>query len=254
MKENNKWEIKARVYKLTKDYNPPYRQLRSKHTHKSPLLYLDEDKGMNRELRYASNQNSPFVDEQTGYVIPSHIAFLDGMIISGRGDIALQKFLEVHPDNVANGGHVFFEHKPDATAADDIVDFEDKTTAFLAVKDADVDLVEALAFHEIGDQAFSLSIKELRRDLFIVAEEDPSYLLGLLNDDYILLKALGKKAEKFDVIKLDESKTAVKWGANGRKICNIPVDKSPWEAFADYLLTDEGHEVKAKVKEKLKNF
>ena len=36
--------------------------LRSKHTRRFPLMHFDEEKGYQRELRYASNQRSVFTD------------------------------------------------------------------------------------------------------------------------------------------------------------------------------------------------
>ena len=42
-------------------------------------MYFDEEKGYNRELRYATNMKSPFVDEQKGPVTLGHIVFEDGV-------------------------------------------------------------------------------------------------------------------------------------------------------------------------------
>ena len=36
----------------------------SKHTQRYPLVWFDKEKGYERELRYATNQKSIFVDEQ----------------------------------------------------------------------------------------------------------------------------------------------------------------------------------------------
>ena len=52
------WEIKDRQYYLTGKGNPLSYVLTSKSTRKRPLLWFDEEKGYNRELRYASNQRS----------------------------------------------------------------------------------------------------------------------------------------------------------------------------------------------------
>ena len=46
-----------------------------RHTSKYPLLWFDENDGYNRELRYATNQKSPFVDEQSGVATLQHIFF-----------------------------------------------------------------------------------------------------------------------------------------------------------------------------------
>ena len=60
------WEIKDRHYYLTGNKSPLTLTIPSKHTKKHALLFYDEQKGMQRELRYATNQSSVFVDEQLG--------------------------------------------------------------------------------------------------------------------------------------------------------------------------------------------
>ena len=57
------WEIKDRLYNLVDRLGKPIvYSLASKHSAKFPLLYFDEKLGYQRELRYATNQKSVFVD------------------------------------------------------------------------------------------------------------------------------------------------------------------------------------------------
>jgi hypothetical protein len=74
----NKWEIKDRTYILKGDKNPITFTLASKHHSRNPLMWFDEEKGYARELRYASNQKSPFRDEQQGFSTLKHIVFRNG--------------------------------------------------------------------------------------------------------------------------------------------------------------------------------
>ena len=60
------WEIKDRTYLLKGGKEPLTYTLQSRHSKKYGLLYFDKDKGEQRELRYATNQSSPFRDEQKG--------------------------------------------------------------------------------------------------------------------------------------------------------------------------------------------
>ena len=60
------WEIKDRLYTLKSNRQPLVFTIPSRHTSKRPLLWFDEEKGYQRELKYATNQRSPFVDEQRG--------------------------------------------------------------------------------------------------------------------------------------------------------------------------------------------
>ena len=70
-----------------------------------PLLYFDEETGINRPLRYARNQNSPFQDEQDDNAILEPIVFEDGFLFVPKTNQILQKFLALHPAN----GSIFVE-------------------------------------------------------------------------------------------------------------------------------------------------
>ena len=60
------WEIKDRIYYLKNNKSPLTLTIPSKHTKKHALLYFDPKTGKQREIRYATNQDSPLVDEQKG--------------------------------------------------------------------------------------------------------------------------------------------------------------------------------------------
>ena len=75
------WEIKDRYYHLMHSKSPLTFRINSKHSARKPLMYFDEAKGYNRELRYATNMKSPFVDEQVGSVTLGHIVFEDGVLM-----------------------------------------------------------------------------------------------------------------------------------------------------------------------------
>ena len=92
------WEIKDRTYILTNNRSPISWTIQTKHTARKPLLWFDEKDGVNREIRYATNQKSLFVDEQDGAVTLSHAVFLDGIMYVPKEDQNLQKLLSLyHP-------------------------------------------------------------------------------------------------------------------------------------------------------------
>ena len=97
MKKNT--TLKNKAYKLKRSERPLSYMLSSRHSVRSPLLYFDEDQGVNRPLRYARNQKSPFEDEQDGNAILEPIVFEDGMLVVQRENQVLQQFLHYHPGN-----------------------------------------------------------------------------------------------------------------------------------------------------------
>jgi len=92
------WEIKDRVYYLKGKKSPLTLTIPGKHTRKHSLLYFDQTTGKQRELRYATNQDSPLVDEQKGEVTLGHIRFENGSLRVPKERQNLQKLLSLyHP-------------------------------------------------------------------------------------------------------------------------------------------------------------
>jgi hypothetical protein len=110
----------SKVYRLKKESAPLTFMLASRNTIARRLYHFDGTR--NRELRYARNQKSPFVDEQDGNFILEPIVFEDGFLTVEDTNLILQRFLEVHPDN----GAVFEEvdNKRDASKELDVIEVE----------------------------------------------------------------------------------------------------------------------------------
>ena len=68
------WEIRDRTYILT-GKSPLTYKIKSK-----GIIWFDEDSGLNREIRYASNQNTLFRDEQDKYAKLELVIFQDGVL------------------------------------------------------------------------------------------------------------------------------------------------------------------------------
>ena len=73
-------EYVDKQYKLLGQDAPLSFMLASRNSRRFPLLWFDEDKGEQRALRYARNQQSPFEDEQDGNAILEPIVFEDGFL------------------------------------------------------------------------------------------------------------------------------------------------------------------------------
>ena len=96
--QSNGWEIKDRTYIVEGANQPLTYRIPSKHTQRHPLLWFDSEKNEQREIRYATNQNSPFKDEQKGEATLGHIIFRDGALTVNKKNQALQQVLSLyHP-------------------------------------------------------------------------------------------------------------------------------------------------------------
>jgi hypothetical protein len=243
------WEIKDRRYVIRGDRNPLTFTIKSRHTEKYPLLYFDTDNNTQRALRYATNQASPFVDEQKGEVTLRHIVFEDGALFVPKEEQALQKLLSLyHPDRNKR----FKELLPVKEAEDEVQVINYQIDAMMLARDMDIDKAEAIMRTEIGSKVNELSSKELRRDLLKFAKDQSYLFLELAQDDNVELRNFGVKATEAGIISLSQDQRSFTIGKNDRKLFSVPFDENPYSALAAWFKTDEGVEMYKSIAKKLK--
>jgi hypothetical protein len=242
------WEIRDRIYYLKGDKNPLTLTIPGKHTRKHALLWFDEESGKQREIRYATNQDSPLVDEQKGEVTMGHIIFRDGTLHVKKNLQNLQKLLSLyHPLR----GKIYEEFSAVEEAEDDLDILDLQIDALNAARGMDIDWAEAILRVEKGSAVASMSSKELRRDLLLFAKNNPSLFLDLAKDDNVQLRNFAIRASEAGIIKLSGDQRTFTWGTNNRKLMNVPFDENPFSAFAAFLKTDEGVEIYKSIDKKL---
>ena len=243
-----KWEIRDRVYYLKGNKSPLTLTIPGKHTKKHALLWFDEQQGKQREIRYATNQDSPLVDEQKGEVTMGHIIFRDGFLKVPKSKQNLQKLLSLyHPLK----NKMYEEYSPVEEAKDELVDLEMEIDALNAARTIDIDHAEAILRVEKGSEVNSMSSKEIKRDLLLFAKNDPRLFIALANDENVQLRNFAIKAREAGIIKLSQDQRTFLWGSNDRKLMNVPFDENPYSAFAAFLKTDEGVEIYKSIDKKL---
>ncbi len=247
-KEKTTWEVKDRNYYLLHGKTPLTYTITSKHTRRFPLLWFDEEQGRQRELRYATNQSSPFVDEQNGQVTLEHIVFNDGALHVPKEKQSLQKLLSLyHPMK----GKRFAEINNVETAKDEIEDIELEIYALTAAQGIGIEQAEAILRVEQGSSVSNLSSKEIKRDILIFAKNNPRLFIDLANDENVILRNFAIKAVELGIMKLDADQRTFKWGSNGRKLMTVPFEENPYSAMAAYFKTDEGLQVYKSIEKKI---
>ena len=237
------WEIKDRMYYLTKGRSPLTYLIRG-----SSIFWFDEAKGHERELKYTSNQKTCFVDEMVGEQRLEHIIFQNGSLFVPREKTVLQKILSIYHPHI---GLLFEEHKPAEIAADEIDTLEMEIDALNAAKNLDIDMAEAVMRDEVGSEVSKMSSKEIKRDLLLYAKRNPKLFLELVNDENVVLRNFGIKATEMGIIKLSEDQRMFMWGSNDRKLMNVPFDEHPYSALAAWFKTDEGMEIYSNIEKRL---
>ena len=238
------WEIKDRMYYILGKSTPIVRMLKSRN-----IYWFDEEKGYEREVKYTKNQTTPFVEEFKGVAVLDHITFRDGTLFVPKNKQVLQKILSLyHPAK----GKVYDEKDELKAAENDISYIEMEIEALNAAKSMDVDQAEAIMRVEIGSKVNKMTSKEIKRDLLLMARNNPEMFLELAADENVAVRNIGIKAVEQGIIKLAEDQRTFKWSANGRKLMIVPFDENPYSALAAWFKTDEGIEVFQSVEKRLK--
>ena len=242
------WEYKDRNYYLIGNKKPLNYTITSRHTRRYPLVWFDEEKGYEREMRYATNQKSIFVDEQEGSATLKHIVFESGHLMVPKEKINLQKFLAKHPHK----GIIFAEFDAVKEAVDDYDRLEVELEAMNTAHSMEIDQLEAILRVEMGSSVNTLSSKELKRDGVLFAKKNPELFISLANDENVILRNFAIIAVEKNIILLDEDQRTFKWKTNGRKLMTVPFEENPYSAMAAWFKTDEGLEVYKSIEKKLK--
>jgi len=235
-------QITDKTYLLTNGMAPITYTIKTKN-----VFWFDEDKKVQRQIKYCKNQQTVFVDEMKGPQNLAHITFLDGVLNVSREDQVLQKFLTLHPQN----GTIFEEFNPVQIAVDETADLELEIEALIAAKNMDIDVAEAMMRVEVGSEVSKMSSKELKRDLLLYAKRNPALFLELAKDDNVQLRNFGIKATEEGIIKLSSDQRTFSWGSNDRKLMNVPFDEHPYSALAAWFKTDEGMEIYSNIEKQL---
>ena len=241
----NDWVVKDRTYTLKGGKKPLSYIVKS-----AGIYWFDEEKGYERELKYCSNQRTPFVDEMKGDQRLEHIIFRAGVLMVPKEKTVLQKLLSLyHPHR----NKLYNEWKPEEEAKSELDWLQLEVKALTIAQELDIDMVEAIMRVEIGSKVSNMSSKELKRDLLLYAKRNPVTFLELVTDDNVQLRNFGIRATELGIIKLSQDQRTFSWGSTGRKLMNVPFDEHPYTALAHWFKTDEGMEVFSNIEKRLNN-
>lgn len=234
------WEIKDRLYILKDDKRPIVFTLPAKHSNVKPLLWFDEKTGLQKEIRYATNQNSPFVPEQTGTAVLGRIIFRNGELAVPKEQQNLQKLLSLyHPAKDT----WYYEFNPIQDSVDELEYINMEIDALTLARELGIEEAEGILRVEYGNKVDTLSSSELKRDLIIFAKRNPYLFIQLAHDENVELRNIGVKATQAGLIQLSSDQRTFTYGDAKRKLMTVPFDEHPYNALAAYFKTDDGMEI-----------
>jgi len=246
MKQNKQYVDK--VYKLTRDAAPLSFMLPTRNSRRYPLLWFDEDTGVNRALRYARNQRSPFEDEQDGNAIMEPVIFEDGFLRVSRTNPILQEFLYYHPLN--NKKFVEVNEEQDAEKIVEQLNLE--VDALIEAKSLTIDQLESVSRVLLGKDTSKVSTAELKRDILIYAKREPRAFINMINDPMLKLQSNVKLFFDKNLLAFRNKQKEV-WfntSSNKTKMLTVPFGEDPVFIVSSYLQGDDGIET-LKMLEKL---
>jgi len=250
MKKKAKYVTK--LYKLTGNKAPLSYMLSSRHSQRSPLLYFDEEQGINRPLRYARNQKSPFEDKQDGNAILEPIVFDDGMLVAQKEDQVLQEFLHYHPGN----GKVFVEVNKEQDALDELSDAESVLEAQIIAKELSSNTQKLLQVSRVllGNVVDNMTIPELKRDLLIYSKNNPEDFINTINDPMLQLQDDVYQIFKAGFLQTRNNGKEVYYNLpnNKKRLISVPFGEDANWIVGSFFQSDEGVEIYKLLKNRLK--
>ncbi len=227
-----------KVYKLTRNAAPLSFMLATRHTRRFPLLWVDPETGINRELRYARNQKSPFVDEQDKNAIIEPIVFEDGFLRVPKSNQVLQRFLDVHPHN-----GIKFKELDNAKDAQEIVEsINIEVDAMIEARSLSISQLETLTRVLFQKDPSRISTNEMKRDILVYAKREPQEFMSIVNDPVLKLQATVHKFFEEGLIKYRNKNKEVWFNTktNKTRLCTIPFGEDPIYIVSSYFQSDDG--------------
>jgi hypothetical protein len=246
----NTTPLKTKAYRLKRSERPLSYMLSSRHSNRSPLLYFDENQGVNRPLRYARNQKTPFEDEQDGNAILEPIVFEDGMLVVQRENQVLQQFLHYHPGN----GMVFEEVDNAKDASEELASVELTIDAQVLAKNLSTEKLLSVSRILMGASVNSMTIPELKRDILVYAKNNPEELIDIVNDPLLELQNEVHLFIDNNWLSFRNNRRDVYYNlpGNKKKMMSVPFNEDPYNSISAYLQSDDGLEAYKYLKKRLK--
>jgi hypothetical protein len=240
-----------RVYRLKTDKAPLSYMLASRNTKRYPLLWYDEEENVNKPLRYAINQKTPFEDEQDGNAVIEPIIFENGFLNVPKTNPVLQEFLYYHPMN----GLAFEEVNNERDAQEEVEYLTAEVDALIRARELSIEQLETVYRVLFNKDVSRVTTAEMKRDVLIYARNYPGAFLQSLEDPMLHLQSQVHIFFDMGLLGFRNGNKEVWYSTptNKKKMMNIPYGEDPYVLVAMYLKTDEGVEALKMLEHHLEN-
>ena len=182
------------------------------------------------------------------------IAFNNGFLFVEHTNPTLKLYLDSCNANGSNphrikSKNILFTAKDDEKVAQDriaqVADVMDAVQSALKMP-----LNELVGYAKVLGVNTNKSVDEIRWDMKIQAEKNPTAFLAGMNDPRTEMKQMLLMAQESGIIKMD--KKAVTWVSSGNTICVPAIGVNPIERMVDFCSEGEGEQIYSEIERRLK--
>lgn len=200
------------------------------------ITVFDEETRQVRQLRYSPNENSVFADEQSENTIREQIIFQSKNLVVPYTNPPLQKYLELHPDNIANGGKIFHLVNTERNAEEEVEKEFSVLEAVAMVRDKSIDELLPVAMY-LGINTNQKNI-EIKRELLKEAKSNPTRFIEMFDNPIVRTRSVVTSAIEFQILKAD--KDGLKWFDSNRLIVATPVGQDTVDVATKFCMSEKG--------------
>ena len=211
------------------------------------VTIFDSENDTVREIRYCPNEPSIYVDEQSDNAIKESVAFREGKLFVPKEKPNLRKFMESHPMNTANGGHIFRKVDKKKDASDELEKEFKVSEAVAMVRDKDINDLLPIALY------FNVNINkpssEIRFNLLRIAKSKPQDFIESFDSPSVTARSIVQQAKDYQIIEVKEDRCS--WFDSKSMIVSVPVGQDPMDVMIRFCLTEKGSAVLSSLEETL---
>lgn len=211
------------------------------------ITVFDEETGGVRKLRYSPNENSIFADEQSDNIIREQIVFIEKTLTVPYTNPPLSRYLDLHPDNVANGGNGFILIDTSKSAEVSLEKEFETLDAVSMVRDKSIDELLPVAMY-LGIDTNQKNM-EIKRELLREAKANPARFIEMFDNPVVKVKSTIISAIDFQILKA--ANDGLKWYDSNRLIVSTPSGQDTIDIATRYCLSEKGAMVLEEIENQL---
>jgi hypothetical protein len=234
---------------------------------KYPIVYMlkaedvifDPESGTQRAIRYIKGQRSIFVDEQDKELLAkTPITFNNGFLIVEYTNPNLKKYLDLCNANLNNPNRL-----SSSAPSFGLEDSEKKAKERLERSRMEMDAVTTVLTMSLDKlvgyaKVLGVNVKnstdEIRYDMKMLAEKDPSGFIAGLDSPLTEMKELILKASEYKILKMESNRINWTIGDTKQLVSNVPMGIKALDHLAELCLTVDGEPILSQIKAQLSRY